>query len=365
MPERYRAPISRKMAATHFGGLLTQIGVADLFGNANHYRMSIRETPEFLRMIHLKLKNWLAAAALSAALVANAQPANISVAVDQPGAKLNPAMWGIFFEDINFGADGGLYAEMVKNRGFEFPEPMMGWIKISPSKARGQLSIRDGSPFNPANPHYLHVESEGKDVFGVANEGFRGIGVSKGEACNFSAQIRNVSGTPTLRVALYGGDGALLDSVSLKDFSGDWKKITAVLHPNDTDPKAKLYVLVEGKGGVDLDMISLFPEHTWKNRPGGLRADMVQALADMKPGFLRFPGGCIVEGSELARRYQWKKTIGPVEERPLLIDRWNYEFVHRPTPDYYQSFGLGFYEYFQLCEDIGAQPLPIMNCGMA
>jgi alpha-L-arabinofuranosidase len=91
----------------------------------------------------------------------------------------------------------------------------------------------------------------------------------------------------------------------------------------------------------------------------------VQLLADLKPGFMRFPGGCIVEGTDLARRYQWKKTLGPVDERPLLINRWNYEFLHRPTPDYFQSFGLGFYEYFQLCEDIGAQPLPILNCGMA
>jgi alpha-L-arabinofuranosidase len=122
---------------------------------------------------------------------------------------------------------------------------------------------------------------------------------------------------------------------------------------------------LDGKGIVDLDMVSLFPQHTWKDRPGGLRADMVQALADMHPGFLRFPGGCIVEGSVLARRYQWKNTIGPVEDRHLLINRWNYEFQHRPTPDYFQSFGLGFYEYFQTCEDIGAQPLPILNCGMA
>jgi alpha-L-arabinofuranosidase len=122
---------------------------------------------------------------------------------------------------------------------------------------------------------------------------------------------------------------------------------------------------VEGEGTVDFDFISLFPQKTWKNRPGGLRADMVQALADLHPGFLRFPGGCIVEGSELDRRYQWKNTIGPVEDRKLLINRWNYEFKHRPTPDYYQSFGLGFFEFFQLCEDIGAQPLPILNCGMA
>jgi alpha-L-arabinofuranosidase len=112
-------------------------------------------------------------------------------------------------------------------------------------------------------------------------------------------------------------------------------------------------------------MISLFPSDTWKGRPGGLRADMVQSLADMKPGFLRFPGGCIVEGFDLAQRYEWKKTIGPVEERQLKINRWNFEFAHRPAPDYFQTFGLGFFEYFQLCEDIGAEPLPILNCGMA
>src|ERR1039457_7128127 len=301
---------------------------------------------------------------LMASPLANAG-AVVSVRTDQPGARINPAMWGVFFEDINFGADGGLYAEMVKNRGFEFPDPLTGWSKLSPSKARGQLSIHDENPFNAANPHYLRIESEGRDLFGLANEGFRGLGVKQGEAYNFSAQIRQTSGTPKLRVELYSSDGALLDTVRLENFSGDWKKVTAVLHPQDTDAKAKLYVLVDGKGAVDVDMISLFPEHTWKNRPGGLRADMVQMLADMKPGFMRFPGGCIVEGSELARRYQWKKTIGPVEERQLLINRWNYEFLHRPTPDYFQSFGLGFFEFFQLCEDIGAQPLPILNCGMA
>jgi alpha-L-arabinofuranosidase len=153
--------------------------------------------------------------------------------------------------------------------------------------------------------------------------------------------------------------------VPLKGFSSGWKKINATLRPTDTDPKARLQIVLEGKGAVDLDFVSLFPRRTWKHRPGGLRADMVQMLADLKPGFLRFPGGCIVEGSVLERRYQWKTTIGPVEKRRLLINRWNYEFIHRPTPDYFQSFGLGFFEYFQLCEDIGAEPLPILNCGMA
>ena len=289
----------------------------------------------------------------------------ISVEADKPGAKINPSMWGIFFEDINFGADGGLYAELIKNRSFEFPDPLMGWIKISPSLAQGELSVRDDDPFDANNPHYVRLVSEGTAPFGISNEGFRGIGVSKDETYNFSAQIRGVDGSPVVRVQLYGGDGTLLDAVELKDFSSGWKKVTATLHPKDTDPKARLAVVLDGKGIVDLDMISLFPQHTWKNRPGGLRADMVQALADLHPGFLRFPGGCIVEGSVLERRYQWKNTIGPVEDRHLLIDRWNYEFQHRPTPDYFQSFGLGFFEYFQLCEDIGAEPLPILNCGMA
>jgi alpha-L-arabinofuranosidase len=309
----------------------------------------------------------LIAVSLSAALSisAFASAVTIEVQADRPGANINPAMWGIFFEDINFGADGGLYAELVKNWSFEFPDPMTGWSKLSPNFARGQLSIREDHPFNTANPHYLRIESEAQAPFGVANEGFRGMGVRQGDAYSLSAQIRRVHGSATLRIELYGSDGTLLDSVRLNDFSTNWTKQFAVLHPKDTDPKARLYLLVEGKGGLDLDMVSLFPQETWKNRPAGLRADMVQVLADLKPGFMRFPGGCIVEGSDLSRRYQWKKTLGPVEERPLLINRWNYEFLHRPAPDYFQSFGLGFFEFFQLCEDIGAQPLPILNCGMA
>jgi alpha-L-arabinofuranosidase len=144
-----------------------------------------------------------------------------------------------------------------------------------------------------------------------------------------------------------------------------WQKATASFNATATEMKGKMYLWFEGNGAADLDMVSLFPSDTWKNRPGGMRADMIKMLADMKPGFLRFPGGCIVEGTDLSQRYQWKKTIGPVENRQLLVNRWNFEFAHRPTPDYYQTFGLGFFEYFQLAEDIGAAPLPILNCGMA
>jgi alpha-L-arabinofuranosidase len=292
-------------------------------------------------------------------------PITLTVQANRSGVRINPAMWGIFFEDINLGADGGLYAELVKNRSFEFPDHLAGWQKLSPSMANGTLSIREQDPFNAANPHYLRIQSEGTAPFGVFNEGFRGIGLRQDEAYNFSARIRAAAGSPVLRIELYGSDGTRLDSVSLKNFSTNWNEYTATLHPKDTDPKASLYVVLANRGAVELDMVSLFPERTWKDRPRGLRPDMVQMLADLQPGFLRFPGGCVVEGSHLDRRYQWKATIGPVAERKLLVNRWNYEFLHRPTPDYYQSFGLGFFEFFQLCEDIGAAPLPIINCGMA
>jgi alpha-L-arabinofuranosidase len=317
----------------------------------------------------MKPKPFLLPALVAATACLAATPAaratTLTIEAGNPGAAINPAMWGIFFEDINFGADGGLYAEMVKNRSFEFPDPMMGWIKISPSLAKGELSVREDDPLSPANPHYLRVQSEGSALFGISNLGFRRMGFSQDESYDFSIEVRGVAGAPVLEAQLVGDDGAMLDAAPLEGFAPGWKRHTLVLRPKASDWGGRLNILMKGKGTVDLDMVSLFPEHTWKNRPGGLRADMAQMLADLKPGFLRFPGGCIVEGSQLDRRYQWKRTLGPAEDRPLLINRWNYEFVHRPTPDYFQSFGLGFFEFFQLCEDIGAQPLPILNCGMA
>jgi alpha-N-arabinofuranosidase len=292
-----------------------------------------------------------------------AEKATITVQADKPGAKINPAMWGIFFEDINFGADGGLYAELVKNRSFEFPDALMGWGR--PRSEDGSVLVLGESPFNSANPHYLRVTSRTDSGFGISNEGFRGIGIRKGETYDFSVQIRAADGKPSLAVQLVGAGGNVLASERVNKLSGDWTQRKVRLLPKATEPKARLELILQGKGAVDLDMVSLFPRKTWKSRPGGLRADMVQMLADLKPGFMRFPGGCIVEGNVLTNRYQWKTTIGPVEERKLIINRWNFEFKHRPAPDYFQSFGLGFFEFFQLCEDIGAEPLPILNCGMA
>lgn len=306
---------------------------------------------------------WLASPWLASGQAPANNPVQLTVQVDQPGAEINPAMWGIFFEDINFGADGGLYAELVKNRGFEFPEKLMGWTQPTDGKS-GKASVSSDNPFHPANPHHLRLESSAGG-FRIVNEGFRGMGVRAKEDYDFSVQGRLIGGSGTLRVELIDPQGEVLSSGQLNISSADWKKYSLKIVPKATEPKARLRLQLEGSGIVALDMVSLFPRKTWKNRPGGLRQDMVQLLADLKPGFLRFPGGCIVEGSELDRRYQWKKTIGPAAERELLINRWNYEFKHRPAPDYFQSFGLGFFEFFQLCEDIGAEPLPILNCGMA
>jgi alpha-L-arabinofuranosidase len=299
--------------------------------------------------------------------IAFAQVRNITVQVDKPGAQIPKTLFGLFFEDINFGADGGLYPERIKNRSFEFPNPMMGWKQLDRDEAKGQLYVYDhGSINNTPNSHYLRIKTlTSEKPFGVTNEGFRGIGVEKGAEFTFSIMARRIDGsTAALRVEVED-DGRLLGHTEVTGFTNGWKTYTATLRATDTSRKAHLNLLLEGSGTVDVDMVSLYPKDTWQNRPNGLRNDLVKLLRDMKPGFLRFPGGCIVEGRYLEQRYQWKTTIGDLDERRLIINRWNTEFSWRPTPDYYQSFGLGYYEYFLLSEDIGAEPLPILNCGMA
>ncbi len=289
----------------------------------------------------------------------------LSILADQPGPKIAPTMYGIFFEDINFGADGGLYAELVKNRSFEFTEPFMGWTKMGEDTGLGTMTLATPMALHPNNPHYLRLKATGSGL-GLENEGFSGMGVKAGKLYDFSVQARDRGATPAaLRIELLNPEGNVLASAKLAKFSGGWEPRSVSLRPSATEPKARLRVLTDGPCELDLDMISLFPRDTWKGRPGGLRADLVQMLADLKPGFMRFPGGCIVEGRNLSLRYQWKTTLGAPEQRKLILNRWNDEFKHRPTPDYFQSFGLGFYEYFLMCEDIGAAPLPILNCGMA
>ncbi len=290
----------------------------------------------------------------------------IVVKVDQPSATIQPTMWGIFFEDINFAADGGIYAELVKNRSFEFTKPLMGWKILKKDTTEGVLII-NRSETNPANPRFVRIiKNDPEEKFGLANEGFRGMGIKQGMTYHFSVLTRMPKGsTLKMKVELVNSKGETIGTGNLSPDATEWNKFNVSFVATATEQKASLNIWFEGKGSMDLDMISLFPNDTWKNRPGGLRSDLVQLLADLKPGFIRFPGGCIVEGYELATRYQWKKTIGNVEDRKVIINRWNTEFKHRLTPDYFQSFGLGFFEYFQLAEDLGAEPLPILSCGMA
>ena len=299
----------------------------------------------------------------------SATPALITVDAGHPGAAISPQMYGIFFEDINFAADGGLYPELVKNRSFEFNDPLMGWHEIMAVDAKGivppkgELDIRTDDPQNATNPHYLRARVFDPG-YGFYNTGFRGMGIENGAEYRFSAFVRS-SGTKSVRAVVTDADGHEIGSGRLEGFDGTWKQYETVIRATGTDQHARLNLYIDEKGSVDLDLVSLYPVDTWKRRPNGLRKDLVQLLYDMHPGFIRFPGGCIVEGRRLVNRYQWKTTVGDISQRKTIVNRWNDEFDQRPAPDYFQSFGLGFYEYFQLAEDIGARPLPILNCGMA
>lgn len=297
-----------------------------------------------------------------------------TIQADKPTAEVSPNMYGIFFEDINLGADGGLYAELVKNRSFEFFKPLMGWKLTSTKTVQGfymgsEITVINRPEKTATNPRYIQVvlDKHTKGSLGLTNEGFRGMGIKKDLRYDFSVLYHQKTATAKMHLELVNEKGEVIGSgMYAPTQTGEgWHKGEMSFTATATEPRAKLNIWFEGSGVLDLDMISLFPSDTWKGRKGGLRADMVQILADMKPKFIRFPGGCIVEGHDLSVRYQWKKTIGAVEDRKLIVNRWNYEFAHRPAPDYFQTFGLGFFEYFQMAEDIGAEPLPILNCGMA
>lgn len=296
-------------------------------------------------------------------------PKTLNVLVNKPIADVQPTMWGVFFEDINFGADGGIYAELIKNRSFEFFKPLMGWKIEQKPFIEGAVTVLNRNDNNTNNPRFLSIKLNNTTNGSLAliNEGFRGMGIKKNIQYDFSLQYRLPLKGITIHVELINPDKEIIGTAVFTPIqsANQWNKHLVSFTSTGTSAKAICKIWFEGSGNIDIDMVSLFPKDTWKQRPGGMRADMIQLLADIKPGFLRFPGGCIVEGFDLSQRYQWKKTIGPIENRQLIINRWNFEFAHRPAPDYFQTFGLGFFEYFQLAEDIGAAPLPILNCGMA
>ncbi|HEX6963431.1 MAG TPA: alpha-L-arabinofuranosidase C-terminal domain-containing protein [Lacipirellula sp.] len=299
------------------------------------------------------------AAVLQSAAAGEQLQGKIVVDLSQPGPAFPRTMHGIFFEDINYAADGGLYAELIQNRSFEHRERMYAWRPAAPSEAI-ELVIADEAPLNDNNRHYLRVTAK-QNGAAVANSGYDGISVKAGEEYNVSVYARSADGSSDFRVALVDQSGDSLGEVVLTGVMDKWQKLSGVITPSRDASDAQLQLQFQREGVYDVDMVSLFPAETFRGRKNGLRADLAQLLADLQPGFLRFPGGCIVEGSGLANAYRWKDTIGDVAQRKQNWNLW----AERQSPQYHQTYGLGFFEYFQLCEDIGAEPLPVINCGMA
>lgn len=288
------------------------------------------------------------------------------------GKKISSDLLGLFFEDINYAADGGLYAELLQNRSFEYNpgerrewHPFSFWEFILPGHSLGNISVETKSPLNSNNTHYIVIDAEyigdypqvkAESGVGLKNSGFDGIIVRKGEKYNFSVFAQLLNAKPMdFSLSLQTPKGEILAQNTFMVNEKSWKKYNSVLTANVDCDSAFLVLLAKTDGRVALDMVSLFPEKTFKNRPNGLRADLAQKLADMKPRFMRFPGGCLVHGNGVGNMYRWKNTIGPVEERKSQRNIWGY----------HQTAGLGYFEYFQFCEDIGAKPVPVLPAGVS
>ena len=301
-----------------------------------------------------------------------AQPRGPYMVVDDAaeGIPVQPTMYGIFLEDINFAADGGLYAEKICNRSFEYDNPLQGW------KTFGKVEVlSEGGPFD-RNPHYVRLKYPGHPVAqsGLENSGWFGIGLEEGAEYRLTFWARTAGKVKTAGLAAIlcepstPADDQNLALEEITVTSSKWTKYEVTLTAPRTVAKGAFRLLLwdeSPEAAVDVEHVSLFPVDTFNGDENGLRKDLAQALADLHPGILRFPGGCIVEGTTLENRYQWKNTVGPVENRPININRWSYDQFGRMFADYYQSGGLGFYEYFRLAEELGAEPVPIISCGMA
>lgn len=308
----------------------------------------------------MKKFSYVVALAATAALATPAAAQTVAA-----GKPISPDLFGIFFEDINYAADGGLYAELVQNRSFEYApgdhegwNPLTSWEFLREGFATASLSVESAAPLHANNPHYvqLRVETPFQKGAGLKNTGFDGIPLKAGEKYDFSlwARVKSAAAVPLL-VQLRDPKGTVLAETTLSAPVGEWQQMRATLTPRTTEAAASLVVLATGKGVVDLDMLSLFPQKTFRNRPNGLRADLAQAIADLHPKFVRFPGGCLTHGDGLDNIYDWKKTVGPLEQRKGQRNIWNY----------HQTAGLGYFEYFQFCEDIGAKPLPVVAAGVS
>ncbi|HWW02426.1 MAG TPA: alpha-L-arabinofuranosidase C-terminal domain-containing protein [Candidatus Acidoferrum sp.] len=308
-----------------------------------------RSTPLALLFTFLAL--WLAPALPAA-------PAILTVDVDKPGHAISPTLYGIFFEDINCSADGGLYAELVRNRNFEDSDKPDYWPVVSGGQAAVDLAIDSTNPSSAKNPHALKVQivNPGAGRAGVANNGFWGISLNHGQAYELSFLARGDTAFPgQLLATLESSDGVVYAQAKPASLTPEWKSFKFSLTSKGTDPKARLVISANRAGTFYLDMVSLFPKKTWKNRPNGLRPDLAEMLAGMKPAFVRFPGGCWVEGDTMSLAYRWKQTIGNPAERRTQYNIWQYHATH----------GIGYHDYLQMCEDLGSEPLFVINCGMS
>jgi len=292
--------------------------------------------------------------------------ATVTIHLDQPAKPISPDLFGIFFEDLNDAADGGLYAELVQNRSFDYSaadnrdwNSLTSWTLVTRGDGKGHVAVRDDDPLHPNNPQHavLTVSAAGAGV-GLSNGGFGGIAIKAGAKYDVSLFAKQTDGQPAAELVarLESSDGKLLaPQVMLGRADKDWAKQKATITPNSNADDARLVILSRGAGTFLLDMISLFPQETFKNHPNGLRRDLAQTIADLHPKFMRFPGGCLAHGSGLANIYHWKDSIGPLEARKADRNLWSY----------HQTRGLGYFEYFQFCEDIGATPLPVVAAGVS
>jgi len=290
---------------------------------------------------------------------ATSKAASITVQVDKPGVKVSPTLYGIFFEEINHAGDGGLYAELVQNRSFENSDKPDRWTLVTEGSGKGEMAIDTDTPMceNNARSLRLKITADGQGKVGVANNGFWGIGLVKDARYDLSVALRGGDGFSGPVVAtLESADGkTVYAKAEIDKIDSQWKTYKVALTSNAADPKARLVLSASQPGTLWMDMVSLFPGKTFKDRPGGLRQELGDMLENLRPSFVRFPGGCWVEGDTLDTAMRWKRTVGDPAQRRNQWNLWNY----------YSTNGLGFHEYLQLCEDLGAEPLFVINCGMS
>ena len=286
---------------------------------------------------------------------ADLKPVNARLTIHGKERKaISNELIGIFFEDISYGADGGLYGELIQNRDFEYSAADRGgWHSLTAWELKGEgstVAIGTERPIHANNCHYATLSTSAIGAT-LENGGYDGIALKAGDLYDLSLMARKASGKSSkLLISLVSEEGETLASKSIAVGSAEWKTLKATFKATKDAPKARLVIAPQTTGAVDIDMVSLFPRNTFKNRKNGLRADLAQVIADMKPKFVRFPGGCAAHGDGLDNMYLWKRSIGKLEERQHMPNIWNY----------HQTLGLGYYEYFLFCEDIGAEPLPVI-----